>query len=251
MESPNVSWGWPGNIWHRILSERSSTPTSGRTYHTSRGKLGKWNSSGPCSKPLLWTRPLGAVVGRSSVPGDGSARGNRVGERALWVTPKPVQHVPGREGSTWRLKVALISLAEVAKVVKKLLGGKAPGVDEIRPKMLKGLDIIGLSWLTRLFNVAWGSVTVPMDWVVMPIFKKGDHKVCSNYRGITLLSLLGKAYARMLEKSLRLLVQPQIQDEQCGFLPGHRTMDQLFAFTRLLEGFWQFAQAVYMSFVDL
>ncbi|TWW81711.1 hypothetical protein D4764_01G0015260 [Takifugu flavidus] len=41
-----------------------------------------------------------------------------------------------------------ISGAEVAKVVKKVLGGKAPGVDEIHPEFLKALDVVGLLWLT-------------------------------------------------------------------------------------------------------
>jgi len=39
--------------------------------------------------------------------------------------------------------------------------------------MLKALDIVGLSWLTCLFNVAWRSGTVPMNWqtrMVVPIF---------------------------------------------------------------------------------
>ncbi|KAI3367909.1 hypothetical protein L3Q82_026736 [Scortum barcoo] len=30
--------------------------------------------------------------------------------------------------------------------------GKAPGVDEIRPEYLKSLDVVGLSWLTRLLQ---------------------------------------------------------------------------------------------------
>ncbi|TWW77679.1 hypothetical protein D4764_12G0010690 [Takifugu flavidus] len=34
--------------------------------------------------------------------------------------------------------------AEVAEVVKKLLSGKAPGEDEIRPDLLKALDVVGL-----------------------------------------------------------------------------------------------------------
>ncbi|KAL7877601.1 hypothetical protein SRHO_G00042440 [Serrasalmus rhombeus] len=50
-----------------------------------------------------------------------------------------------------------ITEAEVIKVVKKLLGGKAPGVDDICPESLKALDVVGLSWLTRLFNIAWTS----------------------------------------------------------------------------------------------
>ena len=124
-----------------------------------------------------------------------------------------------------------ISVAEVAEVVKKFLGGKAPGVDEIRPEMLKALDIVGLSWLARLFSVAWASGTVPVEWqtgVVVPIFKKGDRRVCANYRGITLLSLPGKVYSRVLERRLRPIVEPQIQEEQCGFCLGHGMVNQLF-----------------------
>ncbi|KAI3369237.1 hypothetical protein L3Q82_007778 [Scortum barcoo] len=89
-----------------------------------------------------------------------------------------------------------ITQAEVTEVVRKLLGGKAPGVDEIRPEYLKSLDVVGLSWLTRLCNIAWRLGTVPLEWqtgVVVPLFKKGDRRVCSNYRGITLLSLPGRS----------------------------------------------------------
>ncbi|KAI3352517.1 hypothetical protein L3Q82_005461 [Scortum barcoo] len=122
-----------------------------------------------------------------------------------------------------------ITQAKVTEVVRKLLslGGKAPGVDEIRPEYLKSLDVVGLSWLTRLCNIAWRLGTVPLEWqtgVVVPLFKKGDRRVCSNYRGITLLILPGKVYARL---------------------------DQLYTLHRVLEGLWEFAQPVHMCFVDL
>ncbi|TWW77428.1 hypothetical protein D4764_12G0008180 [Takifugu flavidus] len=147
-----------------------------------------------------------------------------------------------------------ISGAEVAEVVKKLLGGKAPGVDEIRPEFLKAPDVVGLSWLTRLCNIAWTSGAVPLDWqtgVVVPLFKKGDRRVCSNYRGITLLSLPGKVYSGVLERRVRRIVEPRIQEEQCGFRPGRGTLDQLYTLSRVFEGAWEFAQPVHMCFVDL
>ncbi|KAK3543983.1 hypothetical protein QTP70_032745, partial [Hemibagrus guttatus] len=121
---------------------------------------------------------------------------------------------------------SFITQAEVTEVVQQLLGGKAPGVDEIRPEYLKSLDVVGLSWLTRLCNIAWRSGTVPLDWatgVLVPLFKKGDRRVCSNYRGITLLSLPGKVYSRVLQRRVR----------------------------PVLEGSWEFAQPVHMCFVDL
>ena len=147
-----------------------------------------------------------------------------------------------------------ITQAEVTEVVRKLLGGKAPGVDEIRPEYLKSLDVVGLSWLTRLCNIAWRSGTVPLDWqtgVVVPLYKKGDRRVCSNYRGITLLSLPGEVYSRVLERRLRPIVEPRIQEEQCGFRPGRGTLDQLYTLHRVLEGSWEFARPVHMCFVDL
>ena len=107
-----------------------------------------------------------------------------------------------------------ISLVEVTEVVKQLHSGKAPGVDEIRPEMLKALGVEGLSWMTRLFNIAWKSVTVPREWqtgVVVPLFKKGDQRVCANYRGITLLSLPGKVYSKVLERRVRPIVEPRIE----------------------------------------
>ena len=107
----------------------------------------------------------------------------------------PTDTPSGKEAGTGDSGVGSpISGAEVAEVVRKLLSGRAPGVDEVRLDFLKALDVVGLSWLTRLCSIAWTSGAVPLDWqtgVVVPLFKKGDRRVCSNYRGITLLSLPG------------------------------------------------------------
>ncbi|KAK3521248.1 hypothetical protein QTP70_001543 [Hemibagrus guttatus] len=146
---------------------------------------------------------------------------------------------------------SFIIQAEVTEVVQQLLGGKAPGVAEICPEYLKSLDVVGQSWLTRLCNIAWRSGTVPLDWatgVVVPLFKKRDRRVCSNYRGITLLSLPGKVYSRVLERR----VKPRIQEEQqCSFRHSCGTLDQLYTLHRVLKGSWEFAQSVHMCFVDL
>ncbi|KAI3377375.1 hypothetical protein L3Q82_008564 [Scortum barcoo] len=44
-----------------------------------------------------------------------------------------------------------------------------------------------------------------IDFVVVTLVQ-GDRRVCSNYRGITLLSLPGKVYARVLERRIRPIV---------------------------------------------
>ncbi|KAK3521039.1 hypothetical protein QTP86_018753 [Hemibagrus guttatus] len=184
--------------------------------------------------------------------GEAMEKDYRMASGKFWQT---VRHLRREEPEAEDSEVdSLITQAEVTEVVQQLLGGKAPGVDEIRPEYLKSLDVVGLSWLTRLCNIAWQSGTVPLDWatgVVVPLFKKGDRRVCSNYRGITLLSLPGKVYSRVLERRVRPLVEPRIQEEQCGFRPSRGTLDQLYTLHRVLEGSWEFAQAVHMCFVDL
>ena len=62
-------------------------------------------------------------------------------------------------------------MAEVVEAVKKHSGSKALGVN---------------TGVTRLFNVAWRFGSAPVEWqigVLVPIFKKGDRRVFSNYRG--------------------------------------------------------------------
>lgn len=64
--------------------------------------------------------------------------------------------------ATKQLQIALRWYEVVAKTVKQLRGNGATGVDEIRPGYLKALDILGLSWLTCLSNIAWTLGALPL-----------------------------------------------------------------------------------------
>ena len=58
------------------------------------------------------------------------------------------------------------------------------GLDGIRPESLNALDFVGLSWSTPLCNIACISGKVPLEWqtgVLVPLFKRQDQRVCSNY----------------------------------------------------------------------
>ena len=73
----------------------------------------------------------------------------------------------------------------------------------------------------------WQSGTVPLDWktwVVVPLFKKEDQRVCSNDWGITLLSLPGKVNSSVPECRICPIVELWIQEEQYGFLPSSQCM---------------------------
>ena len=56
--------------------------------------------------------------------------------------------------------------------------------------------------LERLFLVIWREETVPKQWREGLIFKKGDREDPGNYRGITLLSVVGKVFCKILNNRL-------------------------------------------------
>lgn len=91
-----------------------------------------------------------------------------------------------------------------------------------------------------LADIAWESRTVPADWkmgVVVPnffIFFKGDQRLCSNYRGVTLLRLSEKAYARVLERRIRLTIELRLEEEPSGFCLRRGKVYQIFILTKIL-----------------
>ena len=51
--------------------------------------------------------------------------------------------------------------------------------------------------LEQLFSVVWREELVPRQWregLIVNLFKKGDKEDPGNYRGITLLSVVGKVF---------------------------------------------------------
>lgn len=75
--------------------------------------------------------------------------------------------------------------------------------------------------------------------------------MCSNYRGVKLLSLSGKADARVLEKRFHPIVELRIQYEECRYLPGHGTVDQPFILLQFCERSWECADPLYTCLMDL
>ncbi|VDP10164.1 unnamed protein product [Soboliphyme baturini] len=78
------------------------------------------------------------------------------------------------------------------------------------------------------------------------VFLSANHVV-----GITLLSLPGKVYAKVLETRCREIVGIKVQEEHCGFRAGRSASDHIFVLRQIVEKSWENAQPVYMCFVDL
>ncbi len=64
--------------------------------------------------------------------------------------------------------------------------------------------------------------------MVPPYKGKGDKFECSSFRGISLLSVMGKVYGRVLVERIRCGTESMVGEEQSGFRKGRGCMDQVF-----------------------
>jgi hypothetical protein len=87
--------------------------------------------------------------------------------------------------------------------------------------MKKGGKVLRLA-VWQMCCVAWQTEQVPRDWmqgVIFPLYKEGDNRDPLNYRGITLLSIVGKVYNRVLSDRLVHFAEREgggIVEEQVG-----------------------------------
>ena len=76
------------------------------------------------------------------------------------------------------------------------------------------------------------SGVVAEDWrcaVVVPLYKvRGEWTECKNYKGINLLSMVGKIYPGILVDRVSIVTEGLIDDDQGGFRSGSEYVDQIF-----------------------
>ena len=117
-----------------------------------------------------------------------------------------------------------ISSEEVGEAVNEMKSGKDPWLDGFPVECLKKGGMAVLEWLVRLLNLSFDMGVVPVDWrgaCIVPLYKgKGDKCECSNSRGISLLSVVGKKFGRVLIKRVRAGTECAIEEDQCGFRQG-------------------------------
>ncbi|XP_037804032.1 uncharacterized protein LOC119598476 [Penaeus monodon] len=130
------------------------------------------------------------------------------------------------------------SVDELSKAIDSLACGKGPGKDGIPPEVIKvGKKTALLHHLHQLLQQCWEEGTVPQemrDANIVTLYKnKGDRRDCNNYRGISLLSIVGKAFARVVLNRLQLLTERVYPEAQCGFRAGRSTIDMIFSLRQL------------------
>nr|VZI14470.1 unnamed protein product [Spirometra erinaceieuropaei] len=150
----------------------------------------------------------------------------------------------------------LPSLQETIRSVQQLSSGKAPGSNAIPAEVYKHGGPLLMDHLTALFQEMWRQGEVPQDFkdaTIVHLYKrKGNRQVCDNHRGISLLNIAGKIFARILLNRLNNhLEQGLLPESQCGFRRHRGTTDMIFAARQLQEKCQGMRTHLYSTFVDL
>ncbi|XP_051634185.1 uncharacterized protein LOC127466875 [Manacus candei] len=198
----------------------------------------------PARNTVLVTAP---ALGIGRLPGDDTRLG--LAQRDPW----PVRDGLGGAGNQSCCGITGAGADMGSWQVKT---GKAAGVDGIPPEIWKHGGQALLAKFHEFVVRCWELGKLPSDLrdaVIITLYKKkGDKPDCSNYRGITLLSIAGKILARiLLNRLIPAITEGILPESQCGFRANRSTTDMVFVLRRLQEKSREQNKGLYVTFVDL
>ena len=143
---------------------------------------------------------------------------------------------------------------ELAKALKCLKNNKATGPDQICNEQIKSTFNCMKDVYLKLFNCIFDSGNFPESWaegLIVPIYKKkGSKEDPNNYRGVTLLSCLGKYFNSILNARFKKVSNKLISQIQAGFREGFSTMDHVFTIVSIINLYEKMGLNLYVAFID-
>ena len=130
---------------------------------------------------------------------------------------------------------------EINKLINKLKNNKSSGIDNIINEFIKYSPKNYKTLLAKLFNIILKTGIIPSEWCISfisPIYKnKGEKSDPNNYRGISIISCLGKLFTALINERLTKFVDVNetIGEEQAGFRAGYSTHDHIFTLHTIIE----------------
>jgi len=127
---------------------------------------------------------------------------------------------------------------------------KGCGPDGVAPGVLTLLPVTWIISITAIFNVIF-THGFPHSWLyakLMMLFKKGHHELCGNYRGISLINSLAKAYDYVLYKRLTLWFTPS--REQAGAQQGRGCIEHIVSLRLIMDYCVSKKHKLYVVYID-
>ena len=149
-----------------------------------------------------------------------------------------------------------ISALELEYVMKSLRNRKASGSDGIAGELIKYGGNGMIMMLKELFQLVWDSEYIPERWgegMIISLFQKGDREDPGNYRGITLLNVVGKLFNKVLNYRLLqwLKEHNKLSESQAGFRFDRSCVDNIFILNEVIQGRHQEGKKTFCFFLDI
>ena len=128
--------------------------------------------------------------------------------------------------------------SEVEQAIRALKKHKSPGCDEICGEMILAGGEEAIDIYYTLIKKIWTSEKWPLDWkksIYVPLPKKGDLQLCSNYRTIALISHASKILLNILLKRLSAKIEEEVSKTQAGYMKNRGTRDHLVNLITLIQ----------------
>ena len=147
---------------------------------------------------------------------------------------EPKDEIPSIETRTLlkSMPELLISRDEIIKLLQKLDISKSSGPDNLHPMFLKELALELSEPLCTIFNASIMTNTIPNDWKkghISALFKKGQRCLASNYRPVSLTSIICKTIEKLVRQHIidHMKINKLFSKKQYGFISGRSTSLQL------------------------
>ena len=95
------------------------------------------------------------------------------------------------------------------------------------------------------------TLLLPLHEVLCQCWQEGERNDCNNYRGISLLSIVGKVFARVILIRLKKLAERIYSESQCGFRAERSSIDMVFSIRQLQEKCREQQMPLCIAFIDL
>jgi len=145
------------------------------------------------------------------------------------------------------------TMEELEERLKKLQYHKASTEDNTTGELLLFGGEGQRVELLRLFNWLRVNEEIPADWqssTIVNLYKEGDRADPGNYRGIALISCIGKLYLSLWAHRLAEHGEIRLGENQGGFRWGRSTVDQALTLSEVLHQRKREKKDTFLCFVD-
>ena len=201
------------------------------------------------SKHVLAWKVINEVTGKKETKMMGKINGTVEDRKEKWLDhfssllgkppSVPTTNFEAQPVSPHELPISTspFSESELKAAIKAAKRGGAVGLDAI-PIEIWNTDHF-LPYLLDLCNEGLVNHIKPSQWSkssIVPIYKKGDTSLPSNYRGISLNAIAAKLYNKMLLNRIQPHVDKLLSWTQNGFRKSRSTLYNILTLRRIIEG---------------